>query len=239
MILSPAWQHQQQQIIRLMLQTSGPRPFSTDVMSHYPRLILLVVLVLFSMTAAYFTWRTHEALEGFDETEAQAVLADGGTAYERRIYIMKLFDVLLKRKATSAELQEFLVMDTDAEVLQAIMTQFNVAAPTKEQSNALVVNTDLPPPASATVPAPPPPPAPAPALPPPPVLATSKAPANVPAEAAQGVNPPKEVQSSSPGAGAGAGAGKGEIVCLDKEHVQRNIQDIMDHLAHFRSTISS
>lgn len=186
-------------------------------MSHFPRLILLAILIVLSMAAAFFTWRTHEALEGFDETEAQSVLADGGSAYERRIYIMKLFDVLLKRKATSTELHEYALMDTDAEVLKAIMTRFNVSEPTQAQ-NAQLTETST---------------------------STSAGPDNL----AEGVTA-ASAPASGPDPGPSPSPGpspvptplqkpKGEVVCLDKADLVRNIQDIMDHLASFRSSISS
>lgn len=98
-------------------------------MGHLPRLVLLAVLVLASMAAAFYTWRTRDALEGFDEEEARAVMADGGSNYDKRIYIMKIFDALLKRKATAAELEEFSKKGSDSEILTTVLARYKVTKP--------------------------------------------------------------------------------------------------------------
>lgn len=89
-------------------------------MRHARRLMLLITLILASIAAAFYTWRTQDSLEGFQDDEASAVLADGGEDYSRRMHVMKLFDALLKRKATSGELDEF-ANGTDAEILQKVL----------------------------------------------------------------------------------------------------------------------
>lgn len=96
-------------------------------MGHLPRLMLLAVLVVATMAAAFYTWRSRDALEGFDEEEASAIIADGGSNYDKRMYVMKLFDALLKRKATSAELDEFAVMGSDTKILGTVIERYQVA----------------------------------------------------------------------------------------------------------------
>ncbi|MEW5315119.1 MAG: hypothetical protein WDW38_006570 [Sanguina aurantia] len=202
-------------------------------MSHVPRLVVLAVLIILSMAAAFFTWRTHEALEGFDESEAQAVLADGGTAYDRRIYIMKLFDVLLKRKATSDELLELSALDTDAEVLNTVMTRFKLASPTRAQEELLADTGASAAPKAAAVAA----------------AASTSAAAALPPTLVSSTATPLDSDPQAPGPTVNVAAAvtapipkpkpKGEVVCLNKEDVQRNIQDIMDHLASFRTSISA
>lgn len=87
----------------------------------FPRLVLLLVLILASVTAAFYTWRSRDAMEGFQDDEAIAVLADGGSDYAKRMYVMKLFDALLKRKATPRELEKFAAMKDDTQILNAVI----------------------------------------------------------------------------------------------------------------------
>lgn len=89
--------------------------------SHTPRLVMLGVLVLLSLTAAFFAWRQHDALEGFDADEAAAAVIEGPSGYDRRMHVMKLFDALLRRKPSSDELERFTRMDSEASVLQAVL----------------------------------------------------------------------------------------------------------------------
>lgn len=205
-------------------------------MSHIPKLILLAILIFLSMAAAFFTWRTHENLEGFDDDEAHKILADGGTEYDKRIYVMKLFDVLLKRKASSDELKEYSAMNSDLDILSAVTTKFMAGtAPTPAPAPAATPS----PPKEGMVDAedteegeahatryedlqdalPPPPP-----LLPPPPLASPPHPASALAPA-----PSSSQQISFP---------KDGMVCLNKQDFQRNIQDIMDQLASFKGFLS-
>lgn len=94
-------------------------------MRHVPRLILLITLILASVVAAFYTWRTQDSLEGFLEDEAHAVLADGGAEYAKRMYVMKLFDALLKRRATSSELDEFSRIELDTDILTAVIDRYH------------------------------------------------------------------------------------------------------------------
>lgn len=202
-------------------------------MSHIPKLILLAILILLSMAAAFFTWRTHENLEGFDGDEAHKILADGGTDYDKRIYVMKLFDVLLKRKASSDELKEYSGMKSDLDILSAVTTKFMASTapapapapasthtPHKEgmvdaeddgEGEAHATSYEdpqqdaLPPPLPSQSPLPPPPH---------PTPATTLIPSR---------------QMSVP---------KDGMVCLNKQEFQRNIQDIMDQLASFKETLA-
>lgn len=97
----------------------------------FPRLVLLVVLILASVTAAFYTWRTRDSLEGFEDEEATSVLADGGADYAKRLYVMKLFDALLRRKATATEIERFTSMGNDTDILNAVL-----ALSTADSTNA-------------------------------------------------------------------------------------------------------
>lgn len=95
-------------------------------MGHLPRIILLVVLVILSLGTAFYTWRTHEALEGFSEEEAYSVLADEGSHYQMRIYVMKIFDALLKRKPSPDELDTYSTMTSETAVLNSVLEQYHL-----------------------------------------------------------------------------------------------------------------
>lgn len=97
-------------------------------MGHLPRIILLVVLVIFSLIAAFYTWRTQESLEGFSDEEAYSIIADNGTNYKMRIYVMKIFDALLKRKPTPDELDTYSSMSSETLVLNSVLEQYHVGS---------------------------------------------------------------------------------------------------------------
>lgn len=97
-------------------------------MGHLPRIILLVVLVIFSLGAAFYTWRTHESLEGFSEEEAYSVISDDGSHYHMRIYVMKIFDALLKRKPTSDELDTYSSMQSETDVLNNVLEHYRIGS---------------------------------------------------------------------------------------------------------------
>lgn len=186
---------------------------------HFPRLMLLAVLVIATVTAAFYTWRAREALEGFDEEEVQAVISDEGTGYDRRLYVMKLFDALLRRKATAAELEEFSKIGTDAEVLKRVIDKTGsstdkIAAFTEPEVRA---PTPVPPPAPTPVPTQVPTSAPVPVSVP---AATAKTAANVKPTA---IAPPPP----------------SDQVCLDKAQLLQSVNDISDRLSGIQSMITS
>lgn len=184
---------------------------------HTPKLILLAILILVSMAAAFFTWRANENLEGFNDSEALAILADGGSEYERRLYVMKLFEILLKRKATSDELHKFSAMGSDAEILSTITAMIKPASERvmehgkehETRNGVTVVEEDRLP------------------LERPPMIPTPDSP----------VVHTISGQAQTPTSAPSLAQTRGEKVCVDKEIVQKDIQDIMDHLASFRRSL--
>lgn len=122
---------------------------------HTPRLVLLAFLVVVSMAAAFYTWRSHDALEGFEEEEAQEVLADSGSDYAKRMYVMKLFDALLKRKASADELDHFSKLGGDTDILNAIIALVKRSGSTDPDHKTGAIVQETADPVSAVVSVPP------------------------------------------------------------------------------------
>lgn len=184
-----------------------------------PRLVLLAVLIIASVAAAFYTWRTRDALEGFDDEEAKAVIADGGSNYDKRIYIMKIFDVLLRRKATAAELEQYSKKDSDTDILSAVVAKYKVVTgtPSSEKYTDTAPGSDkVKDDDTASV-----------------TAGTAAAAADSDAE----VKDNKKIVKT---------ASKTEIqkkdddrVCLNKHDLLQNLNDITDRVSRFQSLVNS
>lgn len=129
--------------------------------AHAPRIVLLIALTLGALAVCFYAWQQKESLEGFDDGEVPDGTVDptyySPAAYDNRLYIMKLIDMLKKRKATKEEIGRYSRLQSQAEIMKAIMADESrddeeyVAAAAASAASAAAASATAPATAAAAI----------------------------------------------------------------------------------------
>ena len=102
-------------------------------------IIFLLVAVMYLVYIIVYAYKKSKTEEHFVTEEVTPEAEDqSGKGYESRMYVMKVFDLVMNRKPTTEEIAKYSILGNEQDILVAVLKEFNKTDPAAPSGSASV-----------------------------------------------------------------------------------------------------